>query len=259
MDPGRETLIFDGSLPNSPCFFKPIVPTAAPFDPSNVPDSYLRFQTDNPHNDAINLAKTQILSAKLPRGFIPPAPGSCTVSPQGFVCGPLSVPNGTVAKCVPRMDQSDLNQLSARVLPLSVNRANGSLDNPARADPRFFLFPRDYPPAYSRGCMGKMSSPLDMQPLPCGAKAEAGMRDRLVPHTHKVDAMDLGFRSNSAQMTQLKASKMQADMKRMRHISGANGRAGLWKQEALNIRTSSADGMIPIFLFERRQVIINFL
>ena len=257
MDPGRETLTFDGS--QGLCFHK-AVPSNPVFDPSKIPDSYIISPIDFPQNDSVNLAKTQTLNAQLPRGlYVPPAPGSCSMNPPGFVCGPLPAANGSLVKCVPRMDQSDLNQLSARVLPLSVNRANGSLDNPARPDPRFSLFPNDYPPAYSRCCMGNLSAPVDVQPMSCGAESIPGMKNRLVPEQHKVDPIDLGFRSNPGLMAQLKATKAQADAKRMQQIGLAKSRSKIWKLETQNIKTWKMDKSFAILPLSRRNQIINFL
>jgi hypothetical protein len=242
MEADEGPLIFNGNG-EVPCFFKPVMAgnPGDVFDPSKIPDSYVVSPMDFPQNDPALLAKTQNMTGQLRPGYVPPSPGACTQSPPGFVCGPLPVPNGSVSKCVPRMDNSDMNQLSARVLPYTVNRANGSLDNPARADPRFYLFPKSFPAAYSRCCMGKMSDPSDIKPIPCDAVWSKGVQDRLMPEQHKVDPMDLGFRSNENQLIQLKATRSQIRAIKTSRSQLTDNRDRVWRLESQNIRTWSMD------------------
>jgi hypothetical protein len=233
------TLVFDGQHGDLPCFFKASPPPPPPpFDANAVPNNYLVSPIHFPQNDQSSLQTTQYLSTKLqPAAQFRPPPDACKVNPPGFVCGPLPAHNGELVKCVPRMDQSDLNQLSARVLPLSVSRANGALDDPARADPRFALFPKSYPAAFSRCCNGHMSDPLDIKPPQCSPtpQAEKLVADRIFTEQHKVKAMDLGFRKNPSQITQLRVSNSLLDAKKLDENQSIADREKLWKLESLKI------------------------
>ena len=256
----EEALVFNGSGSNTPCFYKADISPPPVFDPSAVPDGYVLSPVDFPQNDVQTLAKTQILTSQLRPGSMPIAPGTCTVNPRGFVCGPLPAPNGTLVKCVPRMDHSDLNQLSARVLPLTVSRANGSLDDPARPDPRFSLFPKQYPAAYSRCCNGVIGDPLDVKPMTCEAQVSKPVFDRVIPEYHKVKAMELGFRTRPNQIEQLKFTAKEETAQGSKFANFGNDREKIWRLESDNIKTllSSLDPTLMGLLPNRKYELINF-
>jgi hypothetical protein len=252
----NESLIFNGDQLSTPCFYDPGEPPPVPLDVNKLPDSYIQSPLDFPQNDPSTLAKTQQMSSNIIRPMaMPIAPGTCTANPPGFVCGPLPAPDGTLVKCVPRMDQSDLNQLSARVLPFTVSRANGSLDDPARPDPRFALFPNKYPAAFSRCCHGTLGDPLDIKPLTCEAQSIKSAVDRLVPSSHRVKAMDLGFRTNPDQIAQLKLTNKEELEQKLRFHHLGNNREKIWRLESRNIKTLSN----PLWLPQKRSYQLNFL
>ena len=241
-----ESLVFDGGDFNTPCFYNPSAPPPEPIDVSKLPDGYISSPMDFPQNDASTLAKTQQMSSRMLQPMpMPIDPGTCTMNPVGFVCGPLPAPDGTLVRCVPRMDQSDLNQLSARVLPFTVNRANGSLDDPARGDPRFFLFPNKYPSAYSRCCHGTIGDPLDIKALTCEAQNVKSAIKRVFPSAHKVNAMNLGFRTNPDQIAQLKHTNKEELIEKSKLDSLSNHREKVWRLESRKLKTLSAPLCFP--------------
>lgn len=240
-----ESLVFDGNNLDLPCFFNPPSPFDAlehAFDPNSIPDNYLMSPTDFPQNDERALAQAQNLSQKLPPSTLATIPpDACTTNPKGFVCGPLPAHNGQVVNCVPRMDRSDLNQLSARVLPYSVNRANGSLDNPGRADPRYYVFPKSFNAAMSRCCNGTISDPVDFRPTQClpSVEAEKALADRIHAEHHKVNPMEQGFRSRPDQLDQLRLTHSLQHSKHLSANKSASARDALWKVESMNIKVRS--------------------
>jgi hypothetical protein len=260
-----ESLVFDGKNLDLPCFFHPPSPYDAlehPFDPKTIPDNYLMSPTDFPQNDARAIAQAQSLSQKLPASQLAEIPpDACTTNPDGFVCGPLPAHNGQLVKCVPRMNHSDLNQLSARVLPYSVNRANGSLDNPDRGDPRFYVFPESYNAAMSRCCNGKISDPVDFRPTQClpSREAEKTVADRIHAEQHKVYPMELCFRKRPEQLDQLRLTN---SVQRSKHISAnkfASARDALWKLESMNIKVRSVAISECLVIDRTRFNLRNFL
>lgn len=246
------SLVFDGATLQSPCIFdadKLFEPPPPLPDLTLVPDSSLMSPADVTHNDEIQTAQVAALSKSIHPA---PIPGACLVNPPGFVCGPLPAVPGNIVKCVPRMEHSDLNQLSARVLPLTVSTVNKELENPATPDPRFELFPDSFPPALSRCCKGGvLSTPVDIKPLPCDASA--GMKLRLMPNPkqHLVEPMKLGFRSDPFLNAKLAILKNQHDSLKDRNIPLIRERDKVWNSEAigagLRISGSEAIWLLPIF------------
>jgi len=230
-----SSLVFDGSTAGAPCFFdegKLFAPPPPPPDFSKIPNSSLASPSQVPHNDDMQMKQVNLLS-KLIHPPSKPLPGSCLQSPPGFVCGPFPAAPGDIVKCVPQMKNSDLNQLSARVLPLTVSTVNKELENPARADPRFELFPHSYPAALSRCCAGVLSRPTDIKPLSCGSPAAVNMRLMPNPKQHYVDPVKLGFRSDPHLMAQLKILNNQYDAIKQKNLDHIRARDRIWDTEAL--------------------------
>ena len=227
-------MIFDGVSPTTPCLYAPLAPPTPPVDLKAIPDNFLVSPVDVPHNDSTAHQQVEQLTHQLHPSPRPP-PDTCTVNPPGFVCGHLPALPGEMVECVPRMDHSDLNQLSARVLPLSVSRANGALDDPARADPRYALY--HYPPAYSRCCAGnQFSAPSAVKPALCGSHTKVA----------PVDANEMGFRTNPKLMAQLKLTAHQLARTKAVAAMHARSRDAMWRSEAGRLKAMSmGSGIVP--------------
>ena len=229
------SLVFDGSSSGAPCIFdqsKLFLPPPPPYNLSLVPDSSLVSPAEIPHNDELQTAQVFRLSSIIHPSPVPP-PGSCLRSPPGFVCGPLPAAPGDLVKCVPSMDHSDLNQLSARVLPLTVSSINKELENPQRSDPRFELFPDSFPAALSRCCHGNLSKPTDIKPLLCNSSPAVSARLIPNPKMHQVDPMKLGFRSDPSQLAQLKLLNKQHAVIKLKNLPHCRTRDAIWNSESL--------------------------
>jgi hypothetical protein len=131
------------------------------------------------------------------------------------------------------MDHSDLNQLSARVLPLTVSSINKELENPQRSDPRFELFPDSFPAALSRCCHGNLSKPTDIKPLLCNSSPAVSARLIPNPKMHQVDPMKLGFRSDPSQLAQLKLLNKQHAVIKLKNLPHCRTRDAIWNSESL--------------------------
>jgi hypothetical protein len=270
-------LVFDGSSPSAPCFFVPPPPEPIEepqIDPSaidSIPDNTLLAPTEIPGNDlhAIQITKTL---AKLPPAKPPMTPGTCTVQPTGFVCGPLPALPGSIVKCVPRLDHSNLNQLAARVMPLTVSRSSGYMSNPSLPDPRFAIYPSKFPPAFSRCCAGKLTNPLDITPPTCDAKS--AVYEHIIPNpkAHEIHPMGLGFQRSDLEPQrhqQAITSKFLNSVNRRGPNDGStmNGRLALWENEARRIPMSALEKIkmmsMPMVFFPpqsyRGELIENFL
>jgi hypothetical protein len=230
-----DGLILDGATPGTPCFFDP-----AQFDPSNqhhidpsaIPDSAWMLPSNVPGND--ERSEAWIRSAPV---HLPPPPeitvNSCTRPPPGFVCGPLPAPPGQLVKCVPRMDASDVRQLAARVLPLSVSR--GALDDAAAPDSRFLVFPNKYPAAFSRCCGGNFSTPSDVPPLSCTTPVD--ITGKLFRGSHLLSGQDLGFRQDPSKLSNVLSSRSKIDSIGLSSGSSTHGKMAVIDHDSRGLST----------------------
>ena len=243
-----DSLVFDGHVGSTPCFFKAPEPPPPLPSPESIPDGYLAPPLFNSRNDMMQMQKVAMLSETMHPSRIPPL-DACKVSPPGFACGPLPALPGQVVKCVPSMNQTNLNQLSARVLPYTVSRANGVLDNPDHPDPRFSVFPKSFPSAYSRCCAGVMSKPVDVQPIQCGSRLEISNRMPARLPLREVDAMKLGFRSRPDQLQQLKITDTELHRNLSKSVDQSALREHVWRDEARRAKVVKSDigALVPIF------------
>jgi hypothetical protein len=262
-----HSLVFDAQTTTTPCFYHADTPDndEAITEAINMSDNALVDPTTSPINDFLYMNKIQQWQLQ-PHFARPPLPGTCSVSAPGFVCGPLPAPPGTLVKCVPRMDHSNLNQLAARVLPLTTSRSNSVLDDPSYPDPRFKFFPLSYPPAISRCCGGSLTNPLDVVPPPC--HAPNAIYQHVVPNirAHEVDPMKMGFQKNDRPQLEQMALKNKFDQ-----ISSAiptTRRIDHWESEARllpnnslleRIKMMSMDQIEPISFFSRKQSRIGLI
>ena len=256
----ESSLVFDGvSSINTPCFYDPVVPIP-PESAESIPDNSLVAPSAIPGNDQRNLDLLAAMMAKQPF----PLANACTVNPPGFVCD-QGMP-GQVVRCVPRMDHSDLNQLAARVLPLTMS--NGKMDNPASADARFPIFPSKYIAAFSRCCqqtgsnVSKFSDPSDIVPPMCGVDELVTKTKMLPKQYHDVDAFDLGFRRNQNQLAQLLQTNQQlTSQAETRPLI----RDSVWEHEAGQIEPGLAAKFairsmsFPALFLQRRSIYDDFL
>ena len=249
-------LPFDGQS-TVPCFYS-AEPPPPPIDLNAIPDNYLVPPSEMPGNDRHMLEMVNHLPP-------PPMRIACNSPPPGFVCGPLPASPGDIVKCVPRMDHSDLNQLSARVLPLSASRGNGPLDNPARADARFEFFPKKFLPALTRCCLVSgvpvLSAPSDIVPLPCGVSELVAKKELPAPALHAVDAFQLGFRKNPQQLHQLLITHQQMADASGKAADLAGARSAVWEHEAYKVNPGFLAqvkmlglGGEAVLLFERGRI-----
>lgn len=229
-----SSLVFDAHASTVPCFYHSDALDDPLGEALNTPESSLIDPTNFPANDM----KAQLAIQKWnsePHFARPAVPGTCSVSPPGFVCGPLPAPPGTVVKCVPRMDHSDLNQLAARVLPLTTSRSNSVLDNPSFPDPRYKFFPSMFPPAISRCCGGNLVNPLDVVPPPCDASN--GMYQKILPdiRAHEVDPIKMGFSKNTTQINQMAVTAKSKNVE----DTSVTDRLHAWESEARRLPNNS--------------------
>ena len=227
------SLVFDAHSPTTPCFYHADTTEDPLGGASDASDNSLMDPTSIPANDSMSQMAIQKWMFQ-PHFARPLAPGTCTVSPPGFVCGPLPALAGSIVKCVPRMDHSNLNQLAARVLPLTTSRSNSVLDDPLYPDPRYKFFPADYPPALSRCCGGKFVNPLDVVPPPCNASNS--VYQRVLPNirAHEIDASQMGFQKN------LSRGYQSAVSAKARHDdTSTSARLGAWEIEARRLPNNS--------------------
>lgn len=251
----EERLIMDGSSASTPCFYDPSLleaPSPPPVDLSKIPANYFASPIDNPRNDFLT---TQALEQAAPmiKPISPFPPDACRNNPPGFTCGPLPVLPGHLVKCVPRLDQTDLNQLSARVLPLTVSRANGQLDNPARGDPRFEVFPTLHKPAYSRCCgLGTLSPPTSTKPLMC--TTPPSVKEKLMPaeKQHIVNPMYMGFRDPKT-MAQLRLTDEFLKTKKIESMPYVEAREKMWKDDSKRLLKLFSAGPSDIVVLDAVQ------
>jgi hypothetical protein len=228
----EHPLVFDGHSSTTPCFYDSSKLNPSDPDPSTVPDSSLLPEPTDEQWDNLFLQRLIQLAPTL-HAAPPPPPNACKMNPPGFVCGPLPALPGQVVTCVPRIDHSDLNQLAARVLPLTASRGHGDLDDPSTPDPRFSLFPNQFPSAFSRCCgSGQLSLPTSTKPLQCFTLPQ--LKDRLMPNEKQniIHAKELGFRTNPRQLAQLKLTHDELNAKYKNQQPIANAREALWLNES---------------------------
>ena len=245
------SLVFDAHAPTTPCFYHGDPPDDPLAEALSTPDSGLIDPTDSPINDSQAFLAIQKWSSQ-PHFARPLVPGTCTVSPPGFVCGPLPAPPGTVVKCVPRMDHSNLNQLAARVLPLTTSRSNSVLDDPSFPDPRYKFFPSSFPPAISRCCAGKLVNPLDVVPPPCNATEQVYQKVLPDLRAHEVDPIAMGFGKNSAQINQMAVSGKA----RIVDSTPTQDRYRAWELEARRLPNDSILERIRMASLDRPDLLI---
>ena len=234
-------LVFDGKTDAAPCFYTPkdtsdAAAAAAAAALEAVPDSNLVAPSNIPGNDQRSLELLAKMMAVRP---LPLPNSTCTANPAGYACTPSHSVPGQLVTCVPRMDHSDLNQLSAKVLPLSVSRGHGPLDDPARGDARFEIYPKKYLPAFSRCCFKNgrnvLSDPTDVIPMNCDVPK--AVSDRLVAAQSHVlaSAKNLGFRNNSIQLQQLGLTHSQLKKEAELVQPTIAARDKVWEHEAAQI------------------------
>ena len=235
----ENTLVFDGHSISTPCFYDASKLNPPDPDPSTIPDSNLLPPPTDSQSDYLYMQRLFQLAPNL-HAAPPPPPDACKINPPGFVCGPLPALPGQVVTCVPRIDHSDLKQLAARVLPLTASRGHGDMDDPSTADPRFSLFPNQYPSAFSRCCGGgNLSVPTSTKPLQCVTAPP--LKDRLIPNEKQsiVNPKELGFRTNLRQLAQLKLTHDALNEKTKRIEPFMNARDALWSNESRRLLSIS--------------------
>jgi hypothetical protein len=139
------------------------------------------------------------------------------------------------------------------VVPLTVSRANGQLDNPARGDPRFEVFPTLHKPAYSRCCgLGTLSPPTSTKPLMC--ITPPSVKEKLMPaeKQHIVNPMYMGFRDPKT-MAQLRLTHEFLKTKKIESMPYVEAREKMWKDDSKRLLKLFSAGPSDIVVLDAVQ------
>jgi hypothetical protein len=121
-----------------------------------------------------------------------------------------------------------------------MSKSNGYLADPSKPDPRYAIFPSQYPPAISRCCAGKLTNPLDIVPPSCRAKSAVYEHVLPNPKAHEIDPISMGFEKQST--AQQAITRASDSLPSRPDGSTMKGRLMLWESEA---------SKIPISKFEK--------